>query len=85
MSWSVSARGQTPGIAAEIERQFEGSGQCVEPEETSKQAARKIIADTIAMQGIMQKLTVSAYGSQVKNPTTSSPAVSLSIIVTAEF
>ena len=82
MSWSVGVKSlPAKEAAAEIEKQFEAGSKCAEPEETIRQAARKLIAETIAAQDV--KLSVSAYGSQ-----SSSAGVlgaSLGITITPEW
>lgn len=51
MSWSVSAVGKAPAVAAAIEKQFAAmSYPCPEPEESVKQSIRKIIAQLCASQ-----------------------------------
>ena len=63
MSWGVSAIGRAPAVGAAIERQFE-SGKCAEPEESIRQAARALIAASIAAQDSAKVIRVQAYGSQ---------------------
>lgn len=63
MSWSVSAVGRPPAVAAVIETQFAASS-CSEPEETVRQAARKVIAEALAAQRPDSAVKVSASGSQ---------------------
>jgi hypothetical protein len=59
MSWGVSAIGRAPAVGAAIERQFE-SGKCAEPEESIRQAARALIAASIAAQDSVKGIRVQA-------------------------
>lgn len=65
MSWSVAANGKAVDVAATIENQFETRGACMEPEESIRQSARKLIAESLKAQIPSDKdVRVSAYGSQ---------------------
>jgi hypothetical protein len=64
MSWSVSCNGMKSDEAAtQIERQFESMSTLLEPEETIKQKARALIADSLAGNSPVREVTVSAFGS----------------------
>ena len=47
-----------------IEKQFNDGGKCVEPEESTRQTARRLIAQMVEVQTPGTKLNISAYGSQ---------------------
>ena len=64
MSWSVGAKGITPEVGEIIEKQFNDGGKCVEPEESTRQTARRLIAQMVEVQTPGTKLNISAYGSQ---------------------
>jgi len=64
MSWSVAAKGETPGVGEIIDKQFADGSKCPEPEETIRQSARNLIAGTVGAQSPGTKLVISAYGSQ---------------------
>ena len=64
MSWSVSAVGKSDVVAVAIEKQFEGGGKCMEPEEGIRQAARALIAASLKGQVPSTAVEVSASGSQ---------------------
>jgi hypothetical protein len=81
MSWIVGATDVTPKVGELVDKMFEGY-QCVDPEEGIRQAARKIIADTVAAQTEGTKLQISAFGSQSTDYTTKKVTVSLSISIT---
>lgn len=64
MSWSVGAKGTTPEVGETIEKQFESANKCPEPEEGTRQSARKLIAEVVKAQTDRTKLNINAYGSQ---------------------
>jgi hypothetical protein len=64
MSWSVGSAGNSDEVATVIEAQFESYTACPEPEESIKQAARALIAKTLAGKIPAVATTVSAFGSQ---------------------
>lgn len=64
MSWSVSALGKAPAVAASIADQFSKSSPCVEPEESVRQAAAVLIATSLKAQGTSTAIKVTAAGSQ---------------------
>lgn len=66
MSWSVGGSGKAGEVLAAIERQFETSGPCMEPEETVRQAARGAIKAALEAQGSDVTVNMNAYGSQGK-------------------
>lgn len=82
MSWSVGAKDITPKVGEDIERQFTSINNFPEPEEQSRQAARKIIAEVVALQTPGTHLQISAHGSQHKNWNNGHVTVSLSIVIT---
>jgi hypothetical protein len=63
MSWSVSAVGKAPAIAAALEEQF-SKATCMEPEEGVRQSARATIAAALAAQDPGTVVKVVASGSQ---------------------
>ena len=64
MSWSVAFTGKAPEARAKISEQFKNSGPCIEPEETVRQLAAKLIDLALEAQAPDQEVKVSAYGSQ---------------------
>lgn len=64
MSWSVGATGKAPTVAEQIAKQFENGSKCAEPEETIRQAAKKLIETSLEAQDPAKDVQVSAYGSQ---------------------
>jgi len=65
MSWSVSAIGRAPAVAASIEKQFQSQAQypCQEPEESIKQSSRQVLAQALAAQKPEMVVRVNAAGS----------------------
>lgn len=86
MSWSVAATGKAPAVGADLERQFANGSKCSEPEETIRQAARMLLAASIAGQDPASVVQISAAGSQSQSYSTgasgSSIKNSLTIAVT---
>jgi hypothetical protein len=64
MSWGVSAIGKAGAVRASIAGQFSRGGKCVEPEETIRQAAAKIIDTALESISSIYVVKVSASGSQ---------------------
>jgi hypothetical protein len=64
MSWSVGSSGNSDEVAKGIEAQFESYSACPDPEESIKQAARALIAKTLAGKIPAGPTTVTAFGSQ---------------------
>jgi hypothetical protein len=64
MSWSVSAIGRVPAVRAAIAKQFADGGKCVEPEESIRQAAAKVLDSVIVAQDPTNVVKVTASGSQ---------------------
>ena len=79
MSWSVGASGYTPEVGETIEKQFTDGYVCPEPEESTRQAARELIAKTVAAQTPGTKLQIAAYGSQLTNSTSGAVSVSIGV------
>ena len=65
MSWSVTALGKAPAVAAVIEKQFAGASPCAEPEEALRQAARGVIGAALAAQRPDSVVRVIASGSML--------------------
>lgn len=88
MSWSVAATGKAPEVRKEIAGQFQRSGPCLEPEETIRQSAAKLIDAALEAQAESQEVKVSAYGSQgMKYSGNNDPVVqsnSLNITITPQ-
>lgn len=81
MSWSVGASDATPKVGEMIENQFESGSKCIEPEESIRQSARKLIAEVVASQTSGTKLSINAYGSQSTNWPLPAPSVSTSLAI----
>ena len=64
MSWSVQALGKPAAVAVAIDDQFTSGGECHEPEESIRQAARALIATALGAQTGAGAVKVGAYGSQ---------------------
>lgn len=64
MSWSVSAKGKVSEVRASLSRQFETSGPCVEPEETTRQSAAKLIDEALGLMNPEKEVYVTGCGSQ---------------------
>ena len=60
----MGSAGNSDEVAAVIEAQFESYTACPEPEESIKQAARALIAKTLAGKIPAVATTVAAFGSQ---------------------
>ena len=82
MSWSVGSTGELSATRATVAKQFETGSVCMEPEESIRQAAAKIIDQALETQGYYPNVNVSAYGSMTKDYATGKVANSLSIIIT---
>lgn len=79
MSWSVGADGKAPEVKASIEKQFATSGPCVEPEETIRLGAAKLITVALEAQDQAKDVRVSAYGSMSSNGTTIRNSLNITI------
>jgi hypothetical protein len=82
MSWSVGGSGKPSEVADSIDKQFAGSSPLMEPEETVRQAARKVIAVALAGCTDNNDRTVSAWGSMSTNYETRKQNNTLSITIT---
>jgi len=80
MTWSVSAIGRAPKVREEISRQFT-LNKCVEPEESVRQSAAKVIDDALAAQDDNFVVQVSASGSQSSSDWNAKTGVSNSLAI----
>lgn len=61
MSWSVSAKGKKPAVAAAVDSQF-NSATCQEPEQSLKEQARALVAALMTATEDTAVLSVEAAG-----------------------
>lgn len=66
MSWSISATGKAPAVAAHVAKSIAES-KCQEPEETIKNAVGAILATALAAYPAGRGVKVSAAGSQSRD------------------
>lgn len=81
MSWGIAVTGNTPAIATEIDKEFSLTSKSPEPEETLKQAARKLIRDVITAQSPGTKLKITAWGNQTNSEQKSTNSFGINVEV----
>lgn len=64
MSWSVGGKGKASEVKEGIAKQFASGSKCIEPEETIRQEAAKLIDKALGAEDPDVTVDLAAYGSQ---------------------
>jgi hypothetical protein len=80
MSWGLFAISKAPAVAAEIKRQSENQ-KCMDPEESVRKAAVRLIDIAVSAQDPSLVVKVSASGSQSTDYTTKAVRNNLNITI----